>query len=161
MAAARRAVEPPPGGVQDSLIAAVIAKLPAEGKPFPGEARGNWLRMMAMALDVAYGVAEDMPSFLPPRPMLAGAAVAAAIDPARAPRPRQAHAGHSFYIGKDGTACNADGEPVLASDVPGDEMIFDYRPISGDFRDLDTIVWADGQRGMNGVAPGISFCGPG
>lgn len=148
----------------DPLITAMIGKLPERG-PFSGEARAAWLKMMAMAFDVAYGHAEDMPAFLPSS--FAPGAVTWA-KPGETPADtvaravtRQAHAGHDFYIAADGTACNADGVAVLISDVPADEVIFDYRPVTGEFRDRDSIAWADGARGTTGLAPGCSFCGPG
>ena len=118
--------------------------------------------MMATAFDVAYGsvatLAVDASS---------GRAVITATDldeiaPRVAVAPaKAAHAGHGFYISADGTACNAAGEPVMMADVPAEEMIFDYRPVTTDFRDTASIRWADGETGIKGIAPGISFCGPG
>lgn len=145
----------------DPLLAAMIGKLPDPGKPFPGEQRANWLKMMAMAFDVAYGHAEDMPAFLPSREGRATTdpAPATASEP---PKPlRMPHAGHTFYIDAGGNALRGEGEPVFATDVPPDELIFDYRPVAGDFRDLESITWADGSHGTAGLPGGISFCGPG
>jgi hypothetical protein len=144
----------------DPLIAAVVWKLPRAGEPFPPEARAAWLKMAAMAFDVAYGKVEDLPALLPLA--LERVAVPVAGGPAAEPKPiRQAHAGHDFYVALDGTACRADGTPAMIGDVPADEVIFDYRPVSGEFRDRDGIVWADGTRGTAGLAGGCSFCGPG
>ncbi len=136
----------------DPLISALIAKLPPPGSPFPGAA--NWLRMMEMALADAYDVEVGL---------ISGSRAAASVDAVLAASfpPQAAHAGHDFYVEHDGTVCNADGAPVLITDVPADATIFDCRPIAGDFRDLTSIVWADGARGGDGIAPGVSFCGPG
>lgn len=143
----------------DPLLAALIGKLPAGG-PFPGEQRAAWLKMMGMAFDVVYGVAEDMPNFLGALP--ASAARSPAPAPAAAAPARAKHVGHDFYIAEGGCALNATGVPVLIEDVPPDTIIFDYRPVvTGEFRDVASIAWADGARGTMGLAPGCSFCGPG
>lgn len=143
-----------------SLVLAVIGELPPSGEPFTRADRTAWLKMMATAFDVSYGVVEPVDIDLPAmREAVATASPAAAAEP---PAPiRQAHAGHEFYVSRDGTVCNADGTPVLRDDVPADETVFDYRPVTGEFRDTTSIVWADGQRGTAGLAPGVSFCGPG
>lgn len=154
-------------GADDDLLAALLRQLPVSG-PFPG--RATWDKMWKLALDLKYGPTEDVPAFLPPGAMQREAAAhfeannaflrKIATDPApAAPKPK--HAGHTIYIGPDGEARYADGAPVLLGDVPPDETIFDYRlPVDG-FRDKDSIVWADGTRGTAGMAPGVSFCGPG
>lgn len=144
---------------RNPLIAAVVWQLPAVGQSFSSEQRSAWLKMMATAFDVAYGPVGDG--------TVIGRILAALADeqtPALVSAPtikNAGHAGHSFYIGADGTACNVVGEPVLMDDVPADEMIFDYRPVTGDFRDTAAILWADGARGIKGIAGGVSFCGPG
>lgn len=144
----------------DPLLAALIAKLPAVGDEFTREQRAAWLKMMAMAFDVAYGPTES-PLELPTVEAMRGAVAPIPAAAAPAGAQRAAHAGHDFYISMDGTVCNASGEPVLVSDIPPDEIVFDYRPVGGDFRDLDSITWADGSHGRAGIAAGISFCGPG
>lgn len=142
------------------LIAAVVWQLPRSG-PFTAEQRSAWLKMMATAFDVAYGPIGTVDGTIVGRVM---AALADEQAPSLASAPtikNAAHAGHNFYISSDGTACNVVGEPVLMHDVPADEMIFDYRPVTGDFRDTSSIRWSDGETGIKGIAPGISFCGPG
>lgn len=151
---------------RNPLIAAVVWQLPKAG-PFPAEQRAAWLKMMATAFDVAYGPVGSAPGL--DLYAAAGEGAAGATPPAQPTRPRpaaelpvkRAHAGHDFYIALDGTACDAGGEPVSIDAIPPDEMIFDYRPVTGEFRDLESIVWADGARGTAGLAPGVSFCGPG
>lgn len=147
----------------DPLLAALIGKLPPGG-PFPGEQRAAWLKMMGMAFDVVYGVAEDMPNFLGVVSGPVGGNMrpaSAPLAPAAAPA-RAKHVGHDFYIDEGGCALNAAGVPVLIEDVPPDTIIFDYRPVvTGEFRDVASIAWADGTRGATGLAPGCSFCGPG
>lgn len=142
----------------DPLMAAVIAKLPPVGRPFPNAAREAWFTLMRNAIDVAYGP-EDAPS--------APAAIAAPA-PAEKPAPRPPHlqAGCDVYVDDDGFArCDFrrddSGRPfpspqrrVLAEEALG-EQIYDYR---GARRDRDTVTWADDARG---ALPGMEFCGPG
>ena len=145
---------------RNPLIAAVVWQLPKDG-PFAAEARSAWLKMMATAFDVAYGPIEagavwathNGSGWVPDQKQ---PSVAASMTP------KAAHTGHDFYVFHDGTACRAsDGETVLVSDIPADEMIFDYREVTGEFRDTAAIRWADGATGIKGIAPGVSFCGPG
>jgi hypothetical protein len=152
----------PPADARDGqwprnpLIAAVVWQLPQSG-PFSAEQRSAWLKMMATAFDVAYGPVEGSSLFASSNEGAKSyAAAAAPAAPARI-----AHAGHGFYISADGTACSVNGEPALMMDIPAEEMIFDYRPVTGDFRDTASILWADGERGIKGIAAGVSFCGPG
>jgi len=41
-------------GPSDPLIKALIQKLPVKG-PWPSKERDNWIKMLAMAFDFAYG----------------------------------------------------------------------------------------------------------
>lgn len=151
---------------RDHLVAAVIWKLPAPGAPFPAIARSKWLEMMAMAFDVAYGAAEDAAPAAEQsdeRP----AANAATPSPQKLLLPHVA-AGCDYYIDPDGFAlCDSERTPeglprstprrrVAASEIEGDEVIFDYR--SGPARDRATIVWADD---TVGAIAGMAFCGAG
>jgi hypothetical protein len=146
------------------LLVALIAELPARGGDFGRAEREAWLRMMATGFDVVYGplgVATALPSIgelqaAAGAPVERGAGQVAPAAPAASK-----HAGHAFFIAHDGTVCDASGAAVQIGDVPEDETIFDYRPVTGDFRDLDSIVWADGATGRHGIAAGVSFCGPG
>jgi hypothetical protein len=49
------------GGASDPLLAAVIDKLPAQG-PWLQPDRDAWLKMLTLALDVAYGLGTAAPS---------------------------------------------------------------------------------------------------
>lgn len=149
------------------LLQAVVNLLPAQGVPFPAGARAAWLKMVATAFDVAYGVTEEV---IPPF-TLDGAAEAgrklnrlsqAALVAASSVPPRPKHAAYKFHIDEGGNALNAEGVPVMRDDIPAETEIFDYRPVAPDsFRDVEGIMWADGQKGTIGIAAGVSFCGPG
>jgi hypothetical protein len=145
----------------DPLVAAIVAKLPETDGEFSRASREAWLRLMAGAFDLAYGVLDE-PVTLPSFQAMRQAVQPAAASGSGENRPRPIVNNSKIHIAADGAACNADGVPVLLTDVPDEEIIFDMRPISGgEFRDLANIVWADGQRGTAGLAPGVSFCGPG
>lgn len=159
----------------DPLLAALINKLPLGGKPWPAADRTAWLDMMTKAFDVVYGVetshfasfanvvgkASTLPEALIHRRLYGTFEEPSDAAPPAPPARGFKHDGHNFYVSADGTVCNADATPVMMIDVPPEETIFDYRPVTGEFRDLDSIVWADGARGRAGLAAGVSFCGPG
>lgn len=141
------------------LLKAVVDTLPPQGEAFTAEARAAWLKMAAMAFDVAYGteaVTIDLGGLV--GRVKVPDEIAALVKQSQA---RAKHAGHDFYIDAAGNAMNADGIAVMRDDIPADTMIFDYRVVTGDFRDTDSITWADGQTGITGIAGGVSFCGPG
>jgi hypothetical protein len=139
----------------DELVAAVVRKLPAPGKPFPAEARAAWLRMAAMAFDVSYGAADELPAFLPPSALPAAKEPAAmgdvvAFRPAQA-SPKATKVLPRFLIDTDGIAKLNSGQRILPGDVVG--PIYDLR---GELGDLSSIVWADGTRGVAGLHLEIS-----
>lgn len=140
----------------DPLFAAIIAKLPASGATWEAKDRDAWLHMMTSAFNVVYGAETGAQ---------ANTAVTSSFNmqiaqmngkrkPGRPPKAK-AHAGHDYYIDKEGFAHADGGGRVSPEDVPDGELIFDYR---GAKRDRDTIIWADGS---TGARPGQSFCGPG
>jgi len=47
------------GGPSDALIQALIQKLPPKG-PWSADERVNWLKMLAMAFQIAYGPSESI-----------------------------------------------------------------------------------------------------
>lgn len=153
----------------DPLLAALIAKLP-KGGSWPRADRVAWLELMAKSFDVVYGLEDaiDVPAFMRRELRISEDGTVTDGDGMPVPSikrvtqlPRQGHAGHDFYIDPAGHARNSIGVHASMSDVPEDEMIFDYRPVTGDFRDTSSIVWADGARGTAGLPAGVSFCGPG
>jgi hypothetical protein len=138
----------PPAVKRDPVIAALIAKLPAERGSFNRAQRVNWLRQMAMAMDGAYGVelqilidvdppviisgrdaVIDLPNPLPPRP----APIAAPAEPDEI----------RYFIDKQGFARKEPGNVrIKPPDVPSSAILEDEREGEAD---LDTIKWADGQ----------------
>lgn len=150
---------------RDPLIDALIQRIPAKGDYFLRDGFLMWVRTFALVcgfddLVVSFGASPHEEARQLGAVGTSGHLHAAPPSAPPGP-PRQAHAGHDYFIALDGTACQRDGTPVLIGDIPADEMIFDYRPVTGDFRDTGSIVWADGSRGTAGLAPGVSFCGPG
>lgn len=166
----------PAAGADDALLAAVISKLPPIGSGFTADGRTKWLRMMAMAFDVAYGETGvvEIPNFLSAAADAqtgsdqanAGGADSAAASPPARPKPApHAAAGFDFYIDSDGFA-RCDYERVNGTQVPSpkrqvnadeisdDEAIYDYRSP----RNKETIIWADNTMGAR---PGMTFGGPG
>lgn len=169
---------PEPVRMDDPLLTAVIGKLPhpMDG-PFPADARSKWLKLMAMAFDVAYGEAGgvvEIPSFLPVAAATEGAAaapqapapVAAAATPGRPKQAPHVAAGFDYYIDADGFArCDFErtesgaqipspARQVEPGEIGPDDVIYDYRSP----RNRDTIIWADNTMGAR---PGMSFGGPG
>lgn len=138
----------PERGRDDSLIAALIEKLPHPGTAWPADQRQAWLDMMATAFTVLYG-----------GPAGGGMTRAAALarrsssrkptkrgaKPARPQRKAPIGAGPEFYIDKQGFARRAGGDRILAGDVT--EILVDQR---GEHGDLGSIIWADDTRGTRG-----------
>lgn len=124
----------------DPLIAALIARLPAEGQPFETDKQIAWLNMMAMAFGTVYGgdaasrLGANQPTAAPAKP------APAAPAPKREPS-------YPYVIDTKGYVrkTNATGKRVLPGEV--DAEIYDLRGINGD---LKTIVWADNSVGLNG-----------
>lgn len=137
----------------DELVRALVRKLPAPGATFHAEQRVVWLKMMAMAFDVAYGVTDELPAFLPAtREPGAMAEVATSRQPhASAPNPAPTKALPRFLIDTDGIARLDSGERIMPSDIIG--PIYDLR---GELGDLGSITWADGSRGVLGHTLDIS-----
>jgi hypothetical protein len=125
----------------DPLIAAMVGKLPRAGEAFPPEQRAAWLKMMAMAFDVAYGAggaSVDIPQFIDCK-------FESNTSPAAPTKP--ADRGPVFMIDKDGIAKRNDGTRLMPADVAG-AVLYDKR---GELGDLGAITWADGSRGVLGL----------
>lgn len=129
----------------DPLIAAMIAKLPPGGEPFPVEERLRWLSGMAMAFDIVHGaqapvsIGSPLPGAIWQPPAPAKPALLALVP--KAPD-------HKFYIDRSGYARNQKGEQIMPHDVTADEVLYDWR---GETGDLGAIVWADGTQGVLGL----------
>lgn len=127
----------------DPLLAALIAKLPASGTPWPESGQQAWLNLMAMAFGSVYGgevkagaVSQRMSGVVPTKP-------AAAIMPAKPKYP--------FVIDETGYARNAKGKRITAAEVT--DVLYDLRGIDGD---VNGIIWADDSVGLNGADLTIS-----
>src|SRR5690606_17983319 len=48
------------GGQDDPLIKALIQKLPAAGAPWAADERINWLKMLVMGFQIAYGTDDEI-----------------------------------------------------------------------------------------------------
>ena len=139
-----------PVGRADPLIGALIEKLPASGSAWSIERRLVWLRMAAMAFDLAYGVDAPIEIKLAGVPMImaadAGSPPEARREPAatadvgpRLGRKRQPD--QRYVICLDGMAW--DGNKLIMPDKVGNgDIIWDFR--AGD-QTLATVVWADGE----------------
>lgn len=131
---------------RDPVIAALIAKLPAEHAPFTRAQRVNWLRQVAMAFDGAYGVElqifvdVDAPMVLPGAPLDLPNVLKPAPPPiAAAAEPDEIR----YFIDISGYARRSPGnERVRPVDVPNGTEFEDER--FGD-KDIGTIKWADGE----------------
>jgi len=118
---------------RDSLIAAMIAKLPEDGD-WPVERQLSWLHLMAMAFGTVYG--GDAASHLGK----------ANLPSPQTLKPVVVKPQHPFYIDEKGFAKRQDGTRIKASEVKGE--IIDLRGQDGDMK---TIQWADGTTGLNGA----------
>jgi hypothetical protein len=148
----------------DRLMAALIAKLPAEAGPWPRAGRIAWLQMMAMAFDVVYGpcsgirVASNEPCRDDCRTHDAPAAATvpcheqaeyrAAPQPVPGAAPR-------FYVDRDGFAMG-DGRPIAMEDLPAGAILWDER-VGIECGDASTILWRDTGTSRRGLPPGVTL----
>lgn len=163
---------------RNPLIAALLEQLPADGT-WPRGARVNWLRMMVMAMNQAYGEAAEIaidPVVGSPGSMrvfgtpgegsmavhettriavAAGTAVNGVdVAPTRKALPAPPH----IYIDHDGFVRQSPGDLQVTKEAIGAlDVIYDYR---GETGDLGSIIWADGSRGVVGVRADISAGAP-
>ena len=139
----------PPVGRSDPLIGALIEKFPPMGSTWSIEQRLVWLRMAAMAFDLAYGV--DAPIEI----KLAGVPTIMVHDAGSPPAPAAASKGADVgpRLGKqrvadqlvviclDGMAWRGN-KLILPSELGNGDTVWDFRP--GD-QPIDKVVWADGE----------------
>jgi hypothetical protein len=157
------------------LLAALIAKLPAETAGWPRAGRVAWLRMMAMAFDVAYGPCggirvaledargddrsddhrsindrsgDDARSAFAP---LHGVAEHRAASQAQA----APGAAQRFYVDRDGFAMG-DGRPVAMEDLPAGVTLWDER-IGIECGDAAAILWRDIGSTRRGLPPSVTL----
>lgn len=130
---------------RDPVIAALIAKLPAEGAEFNRALRVNWLRQIAMAFDGAYGVQlqifidVDPPHIVPGRDTVMDLPNPIAARPAPIAGPAELR----YFIDSEGFARKSPGNVrIKPFEVPPEAVLEDEREGEGD---LDTIKWSDGQ----------------
>lgn len=149
----------PERGRDDSLIAALIEKLPPPGTRWPLVERKAWLEMMSTAFVVLYGgpAGGEMAQTAPARSRAPASKRKAAAKPkARAAAPKPAPVTKpqptslaplepDFYIDKDGFARAAGGVRILPGDV-GDVLV----DLRGEKGDLGAITWADDSQGTKG-----------
>ena len=130
-------------GLDDPLLAALVAKLPAPGNPWPRGQRVNWMRMIAIALNEAYGLEEPI--------------VITDVEPARTPLSRSlrivsedadgaaapvAVARPRYVIDPQGFAL-CDSKAIDPEDVPAGEVLIDERS-AAEQGDLSTVYWKTG-----------------
>lgn len=128
----------------DPLIAALIAKLPKPGTAYSRGARINWLRMLVMAFNEAYGLEEPIavsPELEPRRVPLRlvpvdGDMARLAVPPAPNPEPLSAP---RYVIDSEGFAMLGT-KPVAPEDIPAGATLWDERQV-GDQLDLSTVLW--------------------
>lgn len=130
---------------QHPLVQAVFDTLPARDKSFPGEQRTAWLKMMATAFDVAYGVGGEDLSWVKFTTLVGTKALPGLADVKPEPPKPLAKPGPQFIIDEQGFARSQDGAQVNPGDVA--DVIYDKR---GEQGDLGAIIWADGSRGVKG-----------
>jgi hypothetical protein len=137
----------PVEGRADPLISALIEKLPPPGPAWSIEQRLVWLRMAAMAFDLAYGVdapieikLAGIPSIMstdagsPPAEQFKAETVGPRLGKKRV-------ADQRYVICLDGMAW--DGNKMVTPErIGAGDMLWDFRP--GE-QSLDTVVWADGE----------------
>ncbi len=133
---------------RDPVIGALIAKVPAEGAAFTRAQRVNWLRMMAMAFDGAFGVQAPIGVDVAAEASMSGGPIEMPniLPPAAPPQPIFASAEADeirYFVDFDGFArMEPGGGRIRPVDVPAGAELEDER--EGD-DSLDTIKWADGQ----------------
>lgn len=133
---------------RDPVIAALIAKLPAEGQAFERARRVNWLHQIAMAFDGAYGVQGSIPIDAERVPPVSGKDIVMELPNVLGAKPAPIAAAAEpdeirYFIDPEGFARMEPGNKrVRPVDVPNGAEIEDER--DGD-DSLDTIKWSDGQ----------------
>jgi hypothetical protein len=139
----------------DRLLAALIAKLPADAAPWPCGGRIAWLQLMAMAFDVVYGPCGNIR--VAPGEAHGEHEGAGGIAPSHGQaeyrgtlRPGLAK---RFYVDRDGFAMG-DGRPVAMDELPADAILWDERT-GIECGDASAILWRDTGTSRERLPPGV------
>jgi hypothetical protein len=126
----------------DRLLAALIARLPAERTQWKRDDQIAWLWMMALAFDVVYGPCGAI-SITPEKDTAAREFAGAAAEAARAPVDHDwsVIGSRRFYVDRDGFAM-ADGRPIAMDELPSNIILWDERTGS-ECGDVAAILWRD------------------
>ena len=141
----------------DRLLAALIAKLPAEMAQWPRADRIAWLQMTAMAFNVVYGACGGIR--IAPEEVRGDNRSADA--PHDVPLERQATAqsapsvAQRFYVDRDGFAMG-DGRPIAMEDLPAGAILWDER-VGIESGDAAAILWRDIGTSRRSLPPGITL----
>lgn len=133
------------------MIEALVAQLDRETPSFPLDRRLVWLRMAAMAFDLAYGV--EAPIYVDPEPRefpvqaitqksgdphTGRATVIETIkDVARLPKPRASD--QMFVIDLDNRAWGRNG-PLTYKILGPSDIVWDFRPVE---QGLENVIWSE------------------
>jgi hypothetical protein len=146
----------------DPLLAALIAKLPADAGRWPRTERVAWLQMLAMAFDVVYGpcdgirVAPDAEHGHGRDVNDDGGASAPLPGSAEQPSARPAPAAaQRFYVDRDGFAMG-DGRPITMADLPAGAVLWDER-VGIESGDVSAILWRDVGTSRERLPPGVTL----
>jgi len=142
----------------NALVAAVLKEVP--GAASTRAQRIAWLKMIAMAIDTAYGAdgdAIDLPSFLGGglSDVAPAASATSAVASSAPPKPQLVRVVEPprFFIDFAGAARHAPSMEAINPEQVAGETLFDDR---GEHGDLGSILWADGRRGVLGLQLSIS-----
>jgi hypothetical protein len=147
----------------DRLLAALIAKLPADMAQWPRADRVAWLRMMAMAFDVVYGPCggirvsfdeahDDDRSANDGRNAVAQLHERAEHRTTSKSLPGVAQ---RFYVDRDGFAMG-DGRPVAMEDLPAGVILWDER-VGIESGDAAAIMWRDIGTSRHSLPSGVTL----
>ena len=134
----------------DRLLAALIARLPAETEQWLRADRIAWLRMMAMAFDVIYGSCGDVriaPAEASEATRVGEADQASSPPPHKPAAPVSPGTSQRFYVDRDGFAMGAfdnrsGGAPIAMEDLPAGATLWDERA-GIESGDVAAILWRD------------------
>jgi hypothetical protein len=141
----------------DPLLAALIAKLPAEMAQWPRADRIAWLQMMAMGFNVVYGACGGIR--IAPEEVRSDDRSADAPHDMPAERPATAQAAPNvaqrFYVDRDGFAMG-DGRPIAMEDLPAGVILWDER-VGIESGDAAAILWRDIGTSRRSLPQGVTL----